>query len=113
MLPGEEDACEMPRGFGNRRQLVDPAGDLIAEGRVLWRRDCLLHLTHAFPMTEAAPIETRGSADRYKFGPSGPAIPHFTQPRDWYQPAPACPAGKSSGSAPVGLRWLYSELTIA
>src|ERR1700682_5091100 len=65
MLAGEEDPCKMLGGFGNRRQLVDPAGDLVAEGRVLWRRDCLLHLAHAFPMTKprrskraARPIDT-------------------------------------------------------
>src|SRR5713101_4743493 len=36
MLVGEEDAREMFWRFGDRRQFVDPADDLIAERRVLW-----------------------------------------------------------------------------
>jgi len=51
MLFGEEDAREMLWRFGDRRQFVDAADDLIAEKPVLWPGAWLLHLTHVFPMT--------------------------------------------------------------
>jgi hypothetical protein len=40
--------------FGNRRQPVDPADDLIAEGRGLSGGFRIL-LTHVFPMMQAMP----------------------------------------------------------
>jgi hypothetical protein len=36
MLFGEEDARQMRRRFRDRRQFIDPADDLIAEGGVVW-----------------------------------------------------------------------------
>jgi hypothetical protein len=72
MLSGEENAREMLRRFGDRRQFVDPADDLIAEG-------CRIH--HAFP--KAAPIRD-ALRDRYKSGAQRAAESKGSpKPPDW------------------------------
>src|SRR5947207_14631829 len=80
MLFGEEDAREMLGRFGDSRQFVDAANDLIAERRVLWPGAWLLHLVHAFPMPKAAPIRARASRPIDTSSvPAGVANPNITQ----------------------------------
>jgi hypothetical protein len=80
----------MLRRFGDRRQFVDAADDLIAERRVSWSGAWLLHPTHAFSMAKTTPTRARWSAirdrpDRYSLGPLGqPASTSFQRnPPTW------------------------------
>jgi len=48
MLVRQKDARQMLRRLRDRRELVDPADDLIAERAVAVSGAALLHLMHAF-----------------------------------------------------------------
>src|SRR6266567_1313159 len=53
MLAREENPRQMLRRLGNRRQLIDPADDFIAERQGLRPGAFRVHLVHDFPMPKA------------------------------------------------------------
>jgi hypothetical protein len=72
MLPGEKNPRQVLRRLGDRRQLIDPADDLIAKRQGLRQGAFCIRLVHDFPMTKPAAVRNTSRPDDTSSVPAQP-----------------------------------------